>query len=367
MTATAELASEYPTTPAQVAEALAGRLFAAGLGAFELACVHLGVRLGLYRTLSEAGPRTATALADAAGIDRRYALEWCEQQAAAGLLAVDDVTAPADARRFTLPAGSEAVLIDPDSPAYLAPIGGFVESLGRVFPALEQAYRQGTGVPYADYDVQDVQAAFNRPVFTGLLVQQWLPAIPDLHARLAQGGRVAELGCGEGWAAVALAKGYPSLRVDAFDSDDASIAAARRLAAEHQVAGRVRFEVADVTGPALEGRYDAVFAFEMLHDLARPVDALRTARRLTESGPVIVMDERTAETFTAPADPIERFLYSASVLHCLPVGRVDQPSAATGTVLRPDTLRRYGTEAGFRSIEVLPIEHDMFRFYRLER
>jgi hypothetical protein len=106
----------------------------------------------------------------------------------------------------------------------------------------------------------------------------------------------------------------------------------------------------------------------MLHDLARPVEALRTARQLAGDGsaPVIVMDERAEETFQAPAGPIERFLYSASVLHCLPVGRAEQPSAATGTVLRPAVLRQYATEAGFTSVQVLPIEHDMFRFYRLE-
>jgi SAM-dependent methyltransferase len=361
---------QRPETGAeQDVEQLAARLFEAGLGAFELVCVHLGVRLGLYRPLAEAGWLTSDELASQAGVEARYTREWCEQQAAAGLLIVEDNSAAPDRRRFRLPAGGEAVLLDPESPAYLAPLGAFLESIGRVFPALERAYRDGTGVPFADYGIQDAQAALNRPWFTGALVQQWLPAIPDLHARLTDGGRVAELGCGEGWAAVALATGYPNLRVDAFDSDDVSIAAARRLATERGVADRARFEVADVTDPKAaptSGRYDAVFAFEMIHDLARPVDALRNARRLAGGGPVIVMDERAAETFSAPADPIERFLYAASVLHCLPVGRVERPSSATGTVMRPATLRGYAAEAGFASVEVLPIEHDMFRFYRLE-
>jgi hypothetical protein len=104
----------------------------------------------------------------------------------------------------------------------------------------------------------------------------------------------------------------------------------------------------------------------MVHDLAHPVEALRTARRITR-GPVIVVDERVAETFHAPADPMERFFYAASVLHCLPVGRCERRSAATGTVMRPDVLRSYATAAGFGQLSVLPIENDMFRFYRLER
>ncbi len=53
------------------------------------------------------------------------------------------------------------------------------------------------------------------------------------------------------------------------------------------------------------------------------------------------------------------------MLHCLPVGRSEDGSAATGTVLRTATLERYAAEAGFASVEVLPIDHDMFRFYRL--
>lgn len=355
------------TSPAQVTEALAGRLFEAGLGAFELCCVHLGVRLGLYRALAHVASLSATELATEAGIDARYAREWCEQQAASGYLTVDDAAAEPDARRYTLPFGSAAVLLDPDSPAHVAPLGGFVESIGRVFPALERAYREGTGVPYADYGVHDVQAAFNRPLFNGPLVRDWLPSMTDLHDRFTGGARVAELGCGEGLAAVAMARAYPNLRVDGFDLDDASIAAARRLAEVEGVADRVRFEVADVASlDRPRGSYDAVFAFEMLHDLARPVDALRTARRLAGGAPVIVMDERAGEAFIAPADPLERFLYAASVLHCLPVGRCEAGSAATGTVLRPETLRGYATEAGFTLVEVLAIEHDMFRFYRLE-
>ncbi len=366
MTITSDPSTER--SPDEVAGELAGRLFEAGLGAFELAAVVLGERLGLYRALADHGPSTAPELAAATGIDTRYTREWCEQQAAAGMLAVDDLRCDPDGRRFTLPPGSEAVLLDPDSPAYLIPFGGFLEVIGRVMPTLEAAYRSGTGVPYAAYAVHHVQGALNRPAFTGQLVQEWLPLVPDLDATLRAGGTVAEFGCGEGWAATALALGYPHLRVDAFDIDPPSIEAARQHAEQAGVADRVRFAVADVTDPALNGSYDAVFAFEMVHDLANPVAALRAARRLTGDGaaPVIVMDDRAADEFTAPADPMERLFYAASVLHCLPVGRCEEHSAATGTVMRPNTLRHYATEAGFTGFEVLPIQNDMFRFYRIE-
>jgi 2-polyprenyl-3-methyl-5-hydroxy-6-metoxy-1,4-benzoquinol methylase len=186
--------------------------------------------------------------------------------------------------------------------------------------------------------------------------------------------KVADIGCGAGWSSIAIARAYPNVRVDGFDVDGPSIELARRNAAAAGVADRVSFSVQDVTDPALAerlaGSYDLVAAFEMVHDVAGPVEVLRTMRRLArEDGAVIVMDERTEEQFTAPGNPMERLFYSISLFVCLPWGMAgatpEQPSAATGTVMRPATLRRYAQEAGFQSVEILPIEHDFFRFYRL--
>jgi hypothetical protein len=84
-----------------------------------------------------------------------------------------------------------------------------------------------------------------------------------------------------------------------------------------------------------------------------------------EDGAVLLVDELAAEEFEAPADELQRAFYAFSVLHCLPVGMADQPSAGTGTVMRPSTVRAYAEAAGFAAVEVLPIEHEMFRFYRL--
>ena len=156
------------------------------------------------------------------------------------------------------------------------------------------------------------------------------------------------------------------MTVDGLDVDEESVALASRNVAESDVADRVTVQRRDAGDPELAGSYQLVTVFEAVHDMSRPVDVLRSLRGLlAEDGAVIVMDERVAETFTAPGDEIERIMYTYSVLCCLPVGRSEQPSAATGTVMRPETLRRYATEAGFAEVEVLPIEHEVFRFYRL--
>src|SRR4051812_28256364 len=147
--------SPAPQSPVEADGTLADHLFQAGLGALELVTVTLGDRLGLYRALSEIGPATVAELARAAGVDGRYTREWCEQQAVAGLLGVDDPLRAADERRFALLPGSEEVLLDPESPGYLVPMGAFLEAVCRVLPALEGAFRSGAGVPYAHYAVQD--------------------------------------------------------------------------------------------------------------------------------------------------------------------------------------------------------------------
>jgi hypothetical protein len=86
---------------------------------------------------------------------------------------------------------------------------------------------------------------------------------------------------------------------------------------------------------------------------------------LAEGGSVIVGDERTAERYSLDAGPIERLYYGFSVLHCLPVGMVGDDPAGIGTVMRRGTVQQYAEEAGFAGFEVLPIENDFWRFYRL--
>jgi SAM-dependent methyltransferase len=342
----------------------------AALGAFEVLTVHLGERLGLYRALAEAGEATPAEIARATGTDERYAREWLEQQAVAGILEIDGAETDPGDRRYRLPSGHEQVLLDPDSLAYRTPTARFLASLGGVLPALEDSFRNGGGVPWTSYGElgREAQASGNRPLFTNLLGSEWLPAIPDVHARLLAEppARVADIACGAGWSSISMARAYPGILVDGYDLDEASIELARANAAETGLDDRVTFHVRDAGEPELAGFYQLVTVFEAVHDLSRPVDVLRAMRGLVAGdGTVLVVDERVAESFVAPGDELERLMYCYSVLCCLPVGRADTPSAATGTVMRADTLRRYASEAGFAEVEVLPIEHETFRFYRL--
>jgi 2-polyprenyl-3-methyl-5-hydroxy-6-metoxy-1,4-benzoquinol methylase len=351
-------------------DALVERLFNAVLGFNDIYLVYVGDRLGFYRALAEDGPATSARLAQATGTHERYVREWLEHQAVGGILTVDDASLDGKTRRYRLPAGHAEVFLDRDSLNYLAPFARMMVGLARPLPAVLEAFRSGSGVPYArfshDADFCEGQEEMNRVQYINLLGSKWLPAIPDVYARLRSDppARVADVACGTGWSSIAIARAYPKVTVDGFDLDEPSIMLARRNVAEIGLEDRVSFEVRDAAD--LDGRYDLVTVFEAIHDMSRPVEALRALRGLlTEDGSVVIADERVAETFTAPGDEIERLMYGWSVLHCLPVWMAEQPSAATGTAMRPATLRGYALEAGFRDVEVLPIENDFWRFYRL--
>jgi hypothetical protein len=103
----------------------------------------------------------------------------------------------------------------------------------------------------------------------------------------------------------------------------------------------------------------------MLHDMPDPVGILQTMKRLAgEDGTVLVVDERAADSFTVPATEMERFFYTFTTLHCLAVSLQDG-GVGTGTVIRPDTLRRYAVDAGFTAVEVLDVAHPQFLLFRL--
>jgi SAM-dependent methyltransferase len=353
------------TETVERADALAERLFGATLGALELFSVYLGVELGLYRAL-EREALTPDELAERADIAPRYAREWLEQQSVAGFLEVVD----APSRRCALAADHARVLVHEDDAAHIAPFAHMLAGIGGVLPRVAEAYRTGGGVPYEAYgaEFRHGQGHINRPAFTSELPGEWLAAMPDIALRLRESGaRVADVGCGQGWSSIAVAREFPLVTVHGFDADPGSIADSRRHAGEAGVDDRARFLERDATAIS-GGPYDLVLILETLHDLPRPVEALRAARGATAlGGAVLVVDERVADTFTAPGDEVERTMYGWSVTHCLPASLADAPSDGLGTVLRRATVHRLAEQAGFSASTELPVENDFFRFYRFDR
>jgi 2-polyprenyl-3-methyl-5-hydroxy-6-metoxy-1,4-benzoquinol methylase len=355
--------------PGEAADALTERLFAATLAAIEIETVYLGDRLGYYKSLQESGPTTPGAFARATSTAERYAREWLEQQASAGFIGVENAGAAESERRYFLPAGHEAVLVDELSPNYMQWGAGWVVACGQPMEAIVQAFKTGSGVPWDVYGEAGVraQAGGSRPNFVHSLAAEWIPGVPGLVERLQSGGaRVADVATGAGWAAIEMARAFPRVRVDGLDLDPLSIERAGTNLAGSGVEDRVTFQVRDAADPQLAGKYELVTIFEALHDMSHPVDALRGCKSLLAPGGVLLIaDENVDDEFRAPGTDYERLLYGFSVLTCLPAGMDAEGSAGTGTVMRPSRLRAYATAAGFSDVIDLPIENDFFRFYQL--
>ena len=354
-------------------EALGGRIFEAALGAADILSIYLGDRLGWYRSLTTDGPCTAAELAGRTGTHERYAREWLEQQAVTGLL-------DRGGRRR------------PGRPPLLDPRGHGRGAHRRAEPHLPGAHgsdvraRPRSSCPRcwtptataaasagssSAPDARESQADMNRPWFERQLPGA-LAGVPTVHEALRRpGARIADVGCGGGWSSIALARAYPDATVDGFDVD---------AALGRHGPGERRRVPASATGcasttPTPPGSptatYDAVFAFECVHDMPRPVEVLAAvrARAARPTASSIVMDEAVAETFTAPGDDLERLMYGFSLLVCLPDG-MSQPAQrrhrhgdAPGHAAR---LRAGGRVRP--TFEVLPIEDFGFwRFYRLAR
>ncbi|NMO55353.1 class I SAM-dependent methyltransferase [Actinoplanes sp. TBRC 11911] len=343
-------------------DVLARRLFEETLGALDLYSIYLGDQLGYYRAMTGGDWFSAESLARRTGTSVRYTEEWLSQQAVRELVEVQDERA--QPRRYRLPAEHVPVLADPDS--MMAVIAGATDlaRIARRLPDLVTAYRTGQAPPSMPWEPEG-RSEQNRAQYLNLLGKQWLPAIPEIDERLMRAGaRVADIGCGTGWSSIAMAEAYPLVSVEGIDLDAQAIAEAGRHAHEHGLADRVRFKAGDAASLSSEG-YDVVTIIQALHDMSNPVEVLHAVRKsLAGDGVVLVVDSHVEEEFSVPGTPQEQLNYGISLMVCLPEA-MGPGSAATGTVMRPGTLRRYAANAGFTEVRMLPIESQKWNFYRL--
>jgi 2-polyprenyl-3-methyl-5-hydroxy-6-metoxy-1,4-benzoquinol methylase len=269
---------------------------------------------------------------------------------------------------FSLPPEHAEVLTNPDSQWSAIGVLGWLGSFGSLMPQLTEVFRSGGGVPYEEYglDMVTAQGMSTRPMFLNDYVSRWIPAMPDIETELRKGARIADVGCGLGWSSIALAKGFSKVQIDAIDPDELSIKEAERLTEKEGLSERINFHVSSIEEAAIEGPYQLITAFECLHDMPYPVQALQRMRELLDrGGAVLVADEAVGDSLEENMNFMGHFFYNFSVLHCLPQAMAFPDAAATGTVIKPSILSMYADQAGFRQVEVLPIENPQFRFYRL--
>ncbi len=198
-------------------------------------------------------------------------------------------------------------------------------------------------------------------------VLSWISSVPQLQSKLeSKGGRVLDVGCGDGWASISLAKLFPFVKIDAIDADSSSIVNAKYNVEKECLQDRISVYHAPIEKSHFEQKYDLIITFETIHDMAYPIEALRKMKNmLLKNGTILVADVKMGDTLQDKNHFAGRLYYNFSVLLCLPQS-LDYPgSKATGAAMTPSTFLRYSNEAGFSRIEKLPIEHFLWNFYML--
>ncbi|MDH3754789.1 MAG: class I SAM-dependent methyltransferase, partial [Acidimicrobiia bacterium] len=254
--------------------------------------MHLGHELGLYSALTGTGAVTAADLAAASGCDDRWVLEWLRCQAAAGLVESDDGVT------FELSPEAGAVLASADRPTFAS--GALVAPLGgERIEAITEAIRTGRGFGYGEMGrdtAVSVEASF-APWARAMLVPQVVPAIAGLGPRLDAGARVVDVGCGSGLMIELLAASFPLASYSGYDPSAHAIELARTRLATTE---RVSLVEAPAAALPAEPTFDVALAFDCLHDMPQPADALAAIRRsLVDDGVLVVKEIRSTGSFAA--------------------------------------------------------------------
>jgi 2-polyprenyl-3-methyl-5-hydroxy-6-metoxy-1,4-benzoquinol methylase len=340
------------------AEAFAGRILAVLNDGALCLMLSVGHRTGLFDVMSALPPASSEEIAARAGLNERYVREWLGVMATAAVIEVD-----ATSTRFSLAHEHAAYLTRTAAADNMAVFAQYIAVLGHVEDEIVTCFQRGGGVPYDKYPrFHAVMAEDSGQSVLSSLESHVLPLVPGLTDRLVAGARVLDVGCGSGRIVNRLAALYPKSRFTGLDLSPQAIGAARHEAT-HRGLRNVEFIVRDLSDfdlTAEPGAFDAATSFDAIHDQAKPLAVLAGIHRALKGDGVYLMQDiaasgRVREDLEHPLGP---FLYTISCMHCMTVS-LAQGGEGLGAMWGEEKTRRYLERAGFRSIEIHRLAHDV--------
>ena len=342
-------------------------------GALNLA-MALGYRNRIFDVLDDLGrPVTTEELARASGLNERYLREWL------GVMVTGDIVEVS-----ATPEGRSTYFLPPEHADLLtrragdANLGVYTQEIPLLISCamepVHRAFQTGVGVPFSRYpDFQTFMAELSNAKHRQVLIDRFLPSVDKgrLVERLTRGIRVCDLGCGEGVAMNLMARAFPESEFVGVDNHAGAVEVARAEARELRLSN-AEYWILDAARiremPELEDRFDYVFAFDAIHDQPRPLQAIEGVRHMLAPGGLFSMVDIDARSDHAgnKEHPMGPFLYTVSLMHCMPVGLVDQ-GTGLGMMWGRERAESLLREAGFDSIELQEMEHDPFNLHYLCR
>jgi SAM-dependent methyltransferase len=321
---------------------------------------YIGDQLGIFKTIADGVPFTIPELAQRTGLNERYLREWASTMAAAGYVDYS----PGDAT-FRMNREQAAVLANEDTTYFTAGAFQYAVACYRQIPKLMEAFKEGGGIPFSDFGPEIVEA-IERLFHVGYetwVARDWIPAAPKIHERLLAGGEAAEVGCGAGQCLVPVASAFPNSRFFGYDVDHTSIERAREKAQRAGLGGRIRFEQIAAERVPFRDRFDLVMAFNCIHDMAHPRAALEAIQRMLKpDGAFLWSEADVGARLEDNLGPFGRTLYGASTMHCMTVS-LAQGGEGLGTAISEELAWNLAAEAGFVSLERLPIKNPFHQIF----
>jgi len=311
---------------------------------FNAALIRIGDKLGLYKALASDGPQTPAELAKRTGTAERYVREWLSSQAAGGYVTYDSSN-----EKFHLSEEQAFAMADESSPVFLP--GAFQCALAAVKAEekLTERFKTGQGMGWHEHHHELFVGTerFFRPGYAANLISAWIPALTGVDAKLKNGARVADVGCGLGASTILMAKSYPKSEFTGFDYHDKSIETAKQRAKDAGVGDRIRFEIAKAKDyPGKD--YDFVTFFDCLHDMGDPAGAsAHVHSTLKEDGTWMIVEPYAGDKLEDNLNPIGRAFYGASALICTPASLAQEVGLALGAQAGEKRLREVVTSGGF--------------------
>ena len=308
---------------------------------------NIGHRLGLYAAMAGAGELSSQQLAEKTGLTERYLREWLNNQVAGGYL---DYTRASNT--YSLPDAHIPVLVDADSPVFLAPAMEVAAAMWHGRDKLMEVFESGGGIPWGEqhHSLFCGSESMFRPGYRNFLVSDWIGACEGLSEKLETGARVADIGCGHGASTIAMAQAFGNSEFVGFDSHAPSIAVARTRAEEAGSIANCRFETCDAqsySGP----EYDLICFMDCLHDMGDPVGAAHHAgTRLKTDGRLLLVEPAAADSVADNINPVSRLYYAASTAICTPCSRSQHVGLGLGAQAGEGRLSQVLEDAGFSSI-----------------
>ena len=332
----------------------------------------LGYRLGLFEALDALdSAQSAAVIAEKAGLQPRYVEEWLGVMATGNIVEMSQDEKGQN--RFYLPKAHGDLIA---RRAGNSNLGVYTQEIPLLTmcamePVLKR-FRTGEGVSYDHYpQFQTFMTELADAKHRQVLVEIFLPSVADgaIIRKLQSGIRVCDLGCGQGLATILMAQAFPNSEFVGIDISENALQQAGSEAKKLDIDNLKFFDRDAATledSQTFRNAFDYVTAFDAIHDQTRPLKVLKGVNTILKPGGLFSMVDIAAATNLADNlnHPMGPFLYTVSLMHCMPVGLVDG-GPGLGMMWGREKAVDMLQKAGFDQIQVLEIPHDPFNFHYL--